>query len=205
MKLIIATALALLAVIICTGQIVTSKEDIFKSDKIDCGLLLSIDAQYFSENSLPATPFDTSNLPKKVANQIIVSSATDTLTFSDDSSDSGFMVYEYTGFDKKRNRVLIEGLNYNMSYYYLINTQKLKVDTLIGKPFWVGGKLVCLEGSYTDGPAFIEVWTISKSEFVLTTRISFKRCDIYPYKVTLSKTNELLMKDIQGKYWKYKL
>jgi hypothetical protein len=205
MRLIITTALALFAALICKGQIVGNKEDIFNSDKINCSLLESIEATYFSENAFPATMFDTSNLPKKVSNHIIVSHATDTLTFSDDSSNNGFMVYEYSGFDKKTNRVLIVGLTYNMSYYYLVNTQTLKVDTLIGNPFWVGGKLVCLEGSYTDGSDFIEIWTVSKNEFVLTTKISFKRCGISPYKITLSKVNELLIKDIKGKYWKYKL
>lgn len=170
-----------------------------------CSIAELIDKTYFLQHEQPSSFFDTLNLPRKTSHTLKFNFAGKPITFKDDLSDRNYVEYFFAGNDRKRNWLLIKKQDYNQEYFYLFQSTSKNIDTLVGQPFIYGNKIICLEGSYTDSPRYIEVWDIKKDKLVRIANFSLSReCAIYPTRITLSDKMEIMFVDIDNRYWKTK-
>lgn len=124
-----------------------------------CDSIKEISEAYYDLHQIKSNVLDTSNIPPKKGSSILIALGKDSLKFEDlEDADQGISISEVVGLDKKRQWVLVKSMDEIKDYYYFIDQKKGIVDTLIGYPYLYGDKLICIEGSHTDMPAYVEVW-----------------------------------------------
>ncbi len=170
-----------------------------------CDKIEFIDSLEFNTNKQDYSIIDTSFVLEKINGVIKVNGIDTVFKFKDNTSDEEFFEYTIAGRDINKKRVLILGQDYNQDYYYLINQNTNKVDTLIGYPKIFGDKYLCEEGSYTDGSAFIEIWDDKNKELQLLDRFSFIPCDIYDINESYLKNDYLYVRYNLERYLKVKI
>ena len=141
---------------------------------VDCNSIVKIDNSSYNLNKVKYDDFRNQSKLKKVNTQIKINNTS--IVFNDDLSEENFIEYSIIGEDKKGKWLLISGQDYNQSYYYLINKEKGTKYKLIGEPKIYDKKIVCIEGSYTDGSAIIEIWNLKSNEISLQKSFSLKKC-----------------------------
>lgn len=170
-----------------------------------CNFFKATDKKYYTEHEKIATFIDTTGLPIKKGHALNFNFGGKILALKDNLKDDQYHEYYYAGRDKKKKWLLIKKQDYNQDYYYLFNTSIKSIDTLVGYPSIYGNKILCLEGSYTDGFNYIEVWEIKGNKLIRRLKLSLSRaCGIYPSQVALSDKMEIMIKDNNDKYWKSK-
>jgi hypothetical protein len=170
-----------------------------------CDKIEFIDSQQFNDNKQGYCIIDTAIIIKKINGEIKVHGKDSTFIFKDDTNDDEFIEYTFAGQDTTKKWVLILGQDYNQDYFYLINQNTDNIDTLVGYPRIFGDIYLCEEGSYTDGTAFIEIWSIRYNKFQLLEKFSLKPCDIYDNDESYLKNDYLYIRYENKKYLKVKL
>jgi hypothetical protein len=197
-----------ISLIIFLGFINLLKAQELKSTQFDikiCDIIEIIDSAEFSANRQPYQDFDTTTLLKKLNGVINVQGKDTTFQFKDNTSDEHFFEYKCSGVDIIKKKVLILGQNYQQNFYYLIDQNTNRIDTLIGYPKIFGDRYLCEEDAYTDGTAFIEIWNIKNDIPFLFEKFSFIPCDIYSIDESYLTNNYLFVKYNSKKYIKVKL
>ena len=115
------------------------------------------------------------------------------LYFTDDSATNIFL-YAIVGIDKAKGWVLVKESDPQVSHYYLIDQKMHSIDTLIGYPYFLNDKVICIENEQTDGSGPIEVYQILKGRFSLIAKGKLGLCAerIKSYSFFLNEKNELM-------------
>lgn len=170
-----------------------------------CDRIEFIKGEEFNDNRQVHRIFDTTLTIKKNKGEIKVQGKDFTFSFKDNTNDDEFFEYTFAGQDTNKKWVLILGQDYNQDYYFLINQNTNHIDTLVGYPRIFGDIYMCEEDSYTDGTAFIEIWSIRYNKFQLLEKFSLKPCEIYDNEESYLKNDYLYIKYEKNKYLKVKL
>lgn len=160
---------------------------------VDCNSIVKIDNSSYNLNKVKYDDFRNQSKLKKVNTQIKINNTS--IVFNDDLSEENFIEYSIIGEDKKGKWLLISGQDYNQIYYYLINKEKGTKYKLIGEPKIYDKKIVCIEGSYTDGSAIIEIWNLKSNEISLQKSFSLKKCLIFNIQDSYLNENQLYIKN----------
>jgi hypothetical protein len=176
-----------------------------KKSTIVCDKIEFINSSEFNDNKQPFKIIDTTYHIKKTNGVIIVQTKDSTYNFKDNTTNEGFFEYTLSGQDINKKWILLRGQDYNQDFYYLIYQNTNKIDTLIGYPRIFGNKYLCMEGSYTDGTAFIEIWMLTTGKLLLYKRFSLIPCKIYSIDYTYLKDDYLYIKYEHNKYLKVKI
>ena len=169
-----------------------------------CRDLVLIDSIAYFKNEQPFKSFDKPSTIKKVKGVINVPFNKSVLIFRDDTSIDSIIEYSVAGQNLKNNWILIKAEYYNKDYYYLINQKLNKIDTLIGAPMIFGNRIICQEGSDTDGKEFLEVWNLQNRDLQRVKKFSLIPCGIFVDDLYL-KDNTLFLKCNLNKYLKMKI
>lgn len=110
--------------------------------------------------------------------------------------------YKVFGQIKIKKWVFVEELGLNSVTYYLINTQTSKIDTLVGEPKIFGNEIVCIEGSYTDSPRFLEVYSISNNTIKIKFKMSLTHCkDLVTAEEPFLYDSKIYLTNLKNKAW----
>ena len=160
-------------------------------------------AEYFSNKTNFTTINEPSNITK--VNGIIKVQIENNkpFVFEDDTISDNYTEYFIKGEDKRKNWFLVEEQGDNIDTYYIINKKYNKIDTLVGNPMIFGDRLICLEGNYTGGTDYIQIYDIRNDTLALVKEFSLRQFllteEIY------IKMDFLYVKDVNNKYYKVKL
>lgn len=170
-----------------------------------CSIIEFIDSLEFNSNRQPFQIFDTTFVLKKNDGVIKIQCKDTIFAFKDNTSDADFFEYSCVGFDPFNKKVLVLGQDYNQEYYYLINQNTNKIDTLVGYPKIFGDRYLCEESAYTDGTAYIEIWNMKNEMPYLIEKFSLIPCNIYEVNESYLKDVYLYLKYNFEKYLKVKI
>lgn len=163
--------------------------------------IIKIDSLEYNSNKVNFKRIDKLSTLKKENGIIKVPTVNTTIEFRDNTSDENLMEYSVVGQNSMNKWILILGQDYNQDYYYLVNQEISKIDTLVGNPMIFGNKLLCQEGSYTDGTGFIEIWNSKNGKLELEKKFSLKSYNIFANEIYL-KDNTVFVKYESNKYLK---
>lgn len=166
--------------------------------------IAKIDSLEFYSNKVSCKRFDKLSTIKKINGIIKVPVGNFEIEFHDDTNNENPIEYSVVGQNGKNKWTLIKGQDELQDYYYMVNQELNKVDTLVGNPMIFGDKLLCLEGSYTDGTDFIEVWNSKNGKLELTKKFSLRSFGIFADEIYL-RDNTVYVRYKSNKYLKMKI
>lgn len=166
--------------------------------------IVKIDSLEFYSKKVSCKRFDKLSTLKKVNGIIKVPTISSAIEFRDEINNEISIEYSVVGQNEKNKWVLIKGQDELQDYYYVVNQELNKIDTLVGNPMIFGDKILCQEGSYTDGTDFIEVWNSKNKKLELTKKFSFRSCGIFADEIYL-RENTLYARYNSNKYLKMKI
>ena len=142
-----------------------------------CEKIVYLDSMEFFSSKQNWEAFDSMTNIVKINGIIEIPLKDNVLIFEDDTTDAGY--FEHFVIGEKDNWIVVMGQDYHKEYYYLINKITCKIDTLVGYPLIFHNLLLCVEGSYTDGTGYIELWKIKRNKAKLIKKFSLRYCK-YP-------------------------
>lgn len=166
----------LLIFLIDSGQIFGQE---LSKTSFKCENLTQIDSLEFEQNKIKFSQIEKSKLISKNNETLTIKTKDSLIVFKDNLSDEYYFEYRYLGEFPEHNWTIILGQDYNQSYYYLINMESSKIDSLVGFPQIFKNEILAVEGLYTDGSALIEIWEIEKNQIIKTKSFSVKKCMVY--------------------------
>jgi len=173
--------------------------------KVDCDKIIKIDVSEYLEKRIKYKKLDSLTSISKQEGEIHIPTKDLIISFKDDLSDENYFEYEIVGKIKK-NWIVISGETYNQIFYYLINQNDGKIDTISGYPNITDNKIICNEGLTTDGDAFIEYWQIlQENRIKLLKKFSLVPCEIYDIYEIFIRNDYAYVKHDNDKYFKIKI
>ncbi len=128
--------------------------------------------------------------------------------FIDDTTDEGFVKYDYVGdLDKTQRYKVVRETEYNGETYQIVDTKfNCESVRLLGEPQMFDNLIVnSNESVTTDRPPIVEVWKIEHDGIRKIASINLRRffegyLDVIEFRV--SSRNKVLFKNFDGKYWR---
>ena len=166
--------------------------------------ITKIDSLEFYSNKVIFEKFSRHSTVKKKNGTIKVPIGNSVTEFHDSTNIDNPKDYSVVGQNEKNKWVLIKGEDELQDYYYIVNQKENKIDTLVGNPMIFGNKLICQEGSYTDGTDFIELWDSTNGKLKLIKKFSLRSYGIFADEIYL-KGNTIFVRFKTNKYLKLKI
>jgi hypothetical protein len=166
--------------------------------------ITKIDSLEFYSNKVIFEKFSRHSTVKKKNGTIKVPIGNSVTEFHDSTNIDNPKEYSVVGQNERNKWVLIKGENELQDYYYIVNQKENKIDTLVGNPMIFGNKLLCQEGSYTDGTDFIELWDSTNGKLKLIKKFSLRSYGIFADEIYL-KGNTIFVRFKTNKYLKLKI
>lgn len=193
------------AIVISTNNEINAQE-IFRPFSPTCiaRKIVRIDSLEYYSNKVSYKRFDNLSTLKKTNGIIKVITAKSAFEFRDNTNTENPIEYSIEGQNEKNKLILIKGQDVQQDYYYMINQELNKLDTLVGNPMIFGDKLLCQEGSYTDGKEFIEVWNFKNGKLELIKKFSLRSYGIFTDEIYF-RENTIFVIYNSNKYLKLKI
>ncbi|WP_243349519.1 hypothetical protein [Parabacteroides sp. FAFU027] len=166
--------------------------------------ITKIDSLEFYSNKVIYSRISQPSTIKKKNKTIKVPIGNSAIEFHDNANIDNPINYIVIGQDKKYEWILIKGEDELQDYYYIVNQNLNKIDTLVGNPMIFGDKLLCQEGSYTDGTDFIELWDTTDGKLKRIKKFSLRTFGIYVDEIYL-KGDMIFVRFKTNKYLKLKI
>lgn len=166
--------------------------------------ITKIDSLEFYSNKVICKKFSQHFSIKKKNGTIKVPIGNSIIEFHDSTNIDNPIDYNVIGQNEKYKWILIKREDALQDYYYIVNQNQNKIDTLVGNPMIFGDKLLCQEGSYTDGTDFIELWDTTDGKLKLTKKFSLRTFGIFADEIYL-KGNMIFVRFKTNKYLKLKI
>ena len=182
----------------------SNKSFSFYNDSLSfCDKALKIDIKIFKNNNREKLKLHKIVNYKKTNRTLRIATKNKIIKFKNEYDGiEPIIIYEFYGKLESKKWIFVKETKLNSEKYYLINTLTSKIDILIGEPRIFENEIVCLEGSYTDSPRILEVYSIVKSNLTKIFKMSLSNCkDLITAESPYLLNNKIYLTDLESKAW----